>query len=433
MINHFKNPGCVAKQFTGCMQAGLFIQIRDKIKNHCLFVISCILVFFSCLCSSSTKPSIQYDYQGAVAMLKVIQAIHDQQDKDTVERLLDHALELEAYQICNERYNNPGRAQNNRVPLSQYKKFMLSLLGDSVDTQGNRRIGFLKDLYVDAVKNPKKYGEAVERVKSITDSRIQKSLETALHWLPEGIEINANIIVLFDIGGGAWIQQTGDGRNHTGFNILLLLDENDKFDQGNFLGTLAHELHHIGIPVERYFDSIRYESLEDTSRLKIYTEYIRHMITEGLAQKFCSNAPGRLSSRPYPEKKFAAIERARQNWTYFMSEFEDIHKRAIDDLNRILKDKVNNPEEFMSAYTNYWTWHAGRNEKKDFVLGRRYYYGSELLGVINDGLGREALFEVIYDFRNLLPLYNEGLMTLKPEGYRQYLFPEDLVNRIRKL
>lgn len=87
----------------------------------------------------------------------------------------------------------------------------------------------------------------------------------------------------------------------------------------------------------------------------------------------------------------------------------------------------------MSAYTSYWTWHAGRNEKKDFVLGRRYYYGSELVGVINKGLGREALFEVIHDFRKLLPLYNEGLMILKPEGYQQYLFPEDLINRMQKL
>jgi len=87
----------------------------------------------------------------------------------------------------------------------------------------------------------------------------------------------------------------------------------------------------------------------------------------------------------------------------------------------------------MSAFANYWTWRAGENEGKEYILGRRYYYGSELLGVIYEGLGREAIFEIIYDFRKLLPLYNKGLMKLKPEGYKQYLFPGDIIIMVEEL
>ena len=83
-------------------------------------------------------------------MLEVVQAIHDHANGNKVESLLDRAFELEAYQVCKARYNHPGRAPDNRVPLSQFKRFMLSFLGDSVDTQGNRRIGFLKEAYQDA-------------------------------------------------------------------------------------------------------------------------------------------------------------------------------------------------------------------------------------------------------------------------------------------
>jgi hypothetical protein len=367
---------------------------------------------FPCLCASPAKSSIKIDYQGAEAMSEVIQAIHDRADKETVEKRLDRALKLDAYQICSQRYNNPNRSKKNRVTLTEYKKFILSFLGDSIDTQGNQRLGFMKDLYADAVKNPGKYSEALKIIKSIPHSHVQETLDIALHWLPEGIEINANVLILFDMGGGGWAHQTKDGKDIAAFNILLLLDKNGKFDQNIFLGTLAHEFHHIGLPLENYYNTINYKELVDTSPLKLYSDFIKPMISEGLAQKFCSNSPGKLSQKPYPGEKFAAIERANKNWQYFMSEFNDIHKRAIGDLRKILNGEISNPGESNSAYRNYWTWHAGKKEGKDFVLGRRYYYGSELLGVINKGLGREAIFEVIYDFRKLPPLYNKGLMKI---------------------
>ncbi len=233
----------------------------------------CALMFFFCFCSSLPQSTIQFDYQSAEAMLEVIQAIHDKAGKETVEKLLDHALQMETYQISEERYTNPNRSKKNQVTLSEYKMFILSFLEDSVDTQGNRRLGFMKDLYQDAVKNPQKYAEALERIKSIKDSQIQEVLDIALYWLPEGNEVHTSAIILFDMGGGGWAHKTKDGRHHTAFNILILLDENGTFDQDIFLGTLAHELHHVGIPLGGYYNRINYDSLSDTSRLKLYTDF----------------------------------------------------------------------------------------------------------------------------------------------------------------
>jgi hypothetical protein len=390
-------------------------------------------MFFFCFCSSPPQSTTQFDYQSAEAMLEVIQAIHDKAGIETVEKLLDNALQMEAYQITEERYTNPNRSKKDQVTLPEYKMFILSFLEDSVDTQGNRRLGFLKDLYRDAVKNPQKYAEALKRIKAIKGSQIQEALDIALYWLPEGIEVHTSAIILFDMGGGGWAYKTKDGRHHTAFNILVLLDENGTFDQDNFLGTLAHELHHVGIPVDSFYNTITYDSLNDTSRLKLYTDFVKPMITEGLAQKFCSNAPGKFSPKPYLEKKFASNETAHQNWEYFNSHLIDIHKRAMSDLTKILNGEITNPDAFNTAFKNYWTWHAGELEGKRFVQGRRYYYGAEILGVINEGLGREALFEVIYDFRKFLPLYNKGLRELEPEGYEEYLFPVDIIQSVEEL
>ena len=300
---------------------------------------------------SPTRSSITFDYVGAAAMLEVIRAIHEKRDKERVEELIDSALKLNSYKICEERYTNPDRSKNNQVSLSEYKKFIMSFLRESVDTQGNRRIGFLKEYYMDAVKNPEKYTKALQIIMSIPDSSIQDALNKAFHWLPDGIEMNVNVIILFDIGGGAWIEKTKDGRNHVAFNILLFLDDKSNFDSENFLGTLAHELHHVGIegPIEKYSNSINYRNLNDTSSLKLFTDYIEPKITEGFAQKFCSNAPGKFSPKPYPDRKFAAIEIARKNWEYFLSEFEDIHKRAISDFIKILSGEIINREGRVEA------------------------------------------------------------------------------------
>ena len=163
--------------------------------KNSILSLSCALIFFFCFCSSPPQSTIQFDYQSSEAMLEVIQAIHDKAGIETVEKLLDNALQMEAYQITEERYTNPNRSKKDQVTLSEYKMFILSFLEDSVDTQGNRRLGLQKDLYRDAVKNPQKYAEALKHIKTIKDSQIQEVLDIALYWLPEGIEVHTSAII----------------------------------------------------------------------------------------------------------------------------------------------------------------------------------------------------------------------------------------------
>ena len=88
---------------------------------------------------------------------------------------------------------------------------------------------------------------------------------------------------------------------------------------------------------------------------------------------------------------------------------------------------------FRTEYDNYWTWKAGEIEGRQIMLGRQYYYGTELLGVINATLGRDALISGMLDIRKMPALYNEGIQKLRPKDFSLYLFPEDIIKIIQGL
>jgi hypothetical protein len=393
-----------------------------------------IPLFFLGVSATAAESQMRFDCTSADAMMKAILALHQRADAATVDKLLDEALEFEAYRVSHERYTSPERPQEQQVTLSEFRKFMHSFAEGRVDTQNNRRLVITKPLLDDAIKNPDKFQKALEKIRSVASSRFQDSFKLALYWLPTTPNLDIDVWVLFDIGGsGAWAYRTQDGKQNVGFNILRLLDDAGEFDTELFAGTLAHEIHHLGLPLESYFKSIRYQSLQPTSRLKLYSDYLEPMITEGMAMKFCNNAPGVLSSKPDPERAFAATRSNLEEWAAFQAQFADIHHRAIKDLREILGPSEIDRDKFKSDYADYWTWKAGEKEGKTYTLGREYYYGTELLGVINKAFGRDAVFECLLDLRKIPSLYNEALKKIDPRDLEQYLFPEDIITMIQKL
>ena len=389
----------------------------------------CLWVF-----AAGGQSQMHFDSQNAEAMMKVILALHDQADSSTVESLLEEVLGYEAYKVSQERYTNPERSKENQVTLAEFRKFILSYPGGRIDTQNNRRLMITKPFYDAAIKNPKKFQKALRTIQSVASSRFQDSFELALSWLPTTPDLDVYVWVLFDIGGsGAWAFRTRDGKQNIGFNILHLLDDRGEFDTGLFAGTLAHEIHHLGEPLSSYFNTIHYDRLDKTSRLKLYSDYFETFVTEGMAMKFCNNAPGVLSPKPDPEMDFAATRQNLKEWSEFQEQFADIHRRAVKDLRIILGSEEPDMKEFESDYEDYWTWRAGQKEGKIFTLGREYYYGTELLGVINLAFGKEALFEGLLDLRKIPLLFNEGVKKIRPKDFEPYLFPEDIIKKVRKL
>jgi hypothetical protein len=383
------------------------------------------------LTAHASVQTVNLDITGAISMMNILKAIHERQDTHTIEQMLSNTLKLEPYKVSAERFG--AADQSMPVTLTEYRNFILSLSGDSVAIQHNRRLEFLKPYYLEAVDHPEKYGKLIKKVSSLSGKDMDRMLETALAWLPPGTPINATILISFDIGGAAWAYRAKNGKDYIMYSVPFLLDENDRFKKEPFLQTIAHEIHHIGIPLDGFFKKIHYDELPDTNRLKLYTDLVASMIKEGMAQKFCSNAPGKFSGKPYPLKGYSAIEKGKMNWHYFISDFGTIQDSAETIMTDIVNGDCVDPGRFYERFSNYWTWKAGVIEGRDLVLGRRYYYGSEVLGVINKAFGKEALFEVMADFRKLPDYYNRSLNKLKPKHYQDYLFHDDLVMKILKL
>lgn len=395
-------------------------------------VVFVTMMVLSCGTPSPPTPAV-FDTSGAEAMLEVVGAIHDGEDPARVEALFDRAMNLPSYRICVRHFTDPARPASNQVTAAQYKTFVMSLLKGPADTQNNRRLGYMAPLYRDAVRNPDKYGHAVDQCKEIPESAVSDAFDLARQWLPRGIPLAGRVQLVLDMGGGAWIFTDEHNTHHVSFNVLAMLDKEGGIDKDLFLGTLAHEMHHIGLPEDTYFKSIAYDSLPKDSRLKIYSDFVSTFISEGLAQKFCSNAPGVWTGKPAPDKPFAAIEQGRQDWTLYMSQLAEIHLRFVKDLEWILNGDVSNREAFDKNYADYWTWHAGGKEGRQSVLGRRYYYGTELMGIINRGLGKDALFELMTDYRKLPDLFNRALVRVKPAGYESLALPRELVRGVSAL
>jgi hypothetical protein len=405
--------------------------MKRKKQNWTFFI---PLLFFLSVFAIQEQSQMHFDCKSAEAMTKVIQALHQHAEASIVDKLLDEALKFDAYQVSHERYTNPERPKEDQVTLWEFRRFILSFSEDGVDTQNNRRLVLTKPFYDYAIRNPENYRKALQKIQAVASSRFQDSFELALSWLPTTLNFDIHVWVLFDIGGsGAWAFRTKDGKQNIGFNILHLLDDHGEFDVELFAGTLAHEIHHLGLPLSSYFKTIHYDSLDNTTRLKLYTDYFQTMITEGMAMKFCNNAPGVLSPKPNPKRDFAATRLNLKEWAEFQEQLADIHRRAVRDLRKILGSTEVDREELESDYDNYWTWRAGQKEGKIFTLGREYYYGAELLGVINMALGREAVFEGLLDLRKIPLLYNEGVKKLCPKDLVQYLFPEDIIKMAQEL
>lgn len=404
-----------------------------KMKKLLLAILT-ILTFFPYLFALQKQPSMHFDYKSAEAMMKVLQALNRQAEGEVIQRLLDEALKYKAYEVSHERYTDPDRDKENQVTLSQFRRFMLSLSGDQVNTQNNRRLDITRPFYEDAIRNPEKFHKAIQKIQSTPSSLFQESFDLAIYWLPKKPDLNIHVWILFDIGGsGAWAFRTKDGTHNIGFNMLHMLNDKGEFDIDLFLGILAHEIHHLGSPQSLYLEAINYDLLKESSRLRLYSDYVIPLVTEGMAQKFCNNAPGFLTPKPYPKKPFSATSLNLEDWTYFQKQYIEIHYRAIKDLRQLLGSTSLDKAKFETDYNNYWTWRAGEIEGKNFTLGRRYYYGTELLGVINAALGREVLFECLKDLRKIPLLFNEGIKKLRPKDFEQYLFPEDILKMVQKL
>jgi len=374
---------------------------------------------------------VTFDISAAEALIETFEAMQQGKSEKQVDSLIDGMLALHAYVVSAERFGSKN--QISPVSLEEYKRFLKSFTTDSVSDQGNARLAMLKSRYIDAYSNLSDYKKLVNQLKAQLNGYSSGAMQLAAEWLPKNVELNVELLVMFDIGGAAWAYKASDGKDYIMYSALFLMDDSRNFDSDMFFKNLAHELHHVGIPLNNFASEVGYDSLPPNDRLKLYIDFMYDIVKEGMAQKFCSNAPGKFTPKPYPNEIYAAIPKGVENWSYFISDFQAINDSVKSLLSYIVYGDPVDAGQFFNRYVRYWTWKAGEVEKKEFALDRRYYYGAEVLGLVYAALGKEALFEIMYDYRKLPGYFNMALRKAKPEGYENFLFDDRLVESVLHL
>jgi hypothetical protein len=374
---------------------------------------------------------VTFDISAAEALIETFEAMQQGKSEKQVDSLIDGMLALHAYAVSAERFG--AKNQISPVTLGEYKRFLKSFTSDSVNDQGNARLAMLKSWYVDAYSNLPDYKKLVNQLKAQLNEYSSGAVQLATEWLPKNVGLNAEVLVMFDIGGAAWAYKASDGKDYIMYSVLFLMDDSRNFDSDMFFKNLAHELHHVGIPLNSFANEVGYDSLPPNDRLKLYIDFMYDIVKEGMAQKFCSNAPGKFTPKPYPNEIYAAIPKGVENWNYFISDFQAINDSVKSFLNFIAYSDSVDAGQFYNRFVRYWTWKAGEVEKKEFALDRRYYYGAEVLGLVYTTLGKEALFEIMYDYRKLPSYFNLALKKAKPEGYESFLFDDRLADSVLHL
>lgn len=378
-------------------------------------------------------PDIILVSEGAEKMLAAIAALHDNSNPKMVETLVDAALATDAYKLSAQRYGDPSRPRENRVEVEEFRAFLLSLRQRAPLTAGKPRLEMQLPRFQDAVEHPQKYREALRTISTSSETTMAEALKLAHEWLPPDTKIRATVWLVLDMGGSyPWVYAKGSNDLHVGVDVLQSLDENGKFPQDVFTAFLAHEFHHLGYSLDAFKALIGYASLPAAHPLRLYTDYMNMLLGEGMAMKFCNNAPGVLSNSPYPAKPFLTTAASRQVWETFAAEAEKMHAHAVSDMERVVGLKPQNLDSLGQEMREYWAIPPNSaTTGRPMVHSRNYFWGGEMLGVIHDAFGKKAVAEAMADFRRIPPLYNLAVEKLgKP---KKWSFPKAVVDAVATL
>jgi hypothetical protein len=250
------------------------------------------------------------------------------------------------------------------------------------------------------------YAEGISSLCGIDDKKISEALEWTLYGLPESVKLNdIEIILSVSLGpSGAWAY-----KNYSYYDVVIL---SKNYDEGVFLNTVAHELHHIGLS--------KLISDEELGRMTLEEQFLILLSGEGLATKFCNNYTGILTKNIYEKRVNKGVD--DYSYRYFKSEFDKVYSLFRHDINDIRNGVYKNTEELMEMFVGHWmslksNWNKdGRLD--DLALSMNYFLGAEIWGLIHDTLGVDAVFKCLKEPQYLLDDYNKSLEMINREDLK---------------
>jgi hypothetical protein len=378
-----------------------------------------------------SKLHIVVNSEAAVDMYRAILAIHNKLAHDKIRGLLDKVFKMKAYQLSNEAYTTVYPDEDSKVSLNEFENFLIHLSEGEILTQGNFSLQLIASNYVDAIMNPGKYLLAIEEYNSIPISFYEDALKKVEKWLPSKTDGEKVFIwLLFDMKQGMSCY-----KNNIFIDIFSCVDKKGNVNKDLFFHAVSYGIFLYGYGnLDSFKKKIDYYNLPNDSKLKMFTYFMDMSIREGLPEKVCLNTPGIISNKVRPnEPTFWINDYYRKTWEHFQSNSLQIFDKAKSDLRNILTGKIDSFDDLIKKYGEYWLYYDGKyTVSEKFIFGRRYYLGSEIMGVIYDAYGKKGVEEAASDLLKTLPMFNKALLKTKPKNYKKYLFPDDIINLLNE-
>jgi hypothetical protein len=365
--------------------------------NHRLLVVAAICLI-SPIASRATPihatsagpPHAEVDTSACKGMYAVLRSMRDGAKKEQLDKMLDTLMMSRAYQVMFKHYNRSWRP--NELPEAVFKRMVLSLQFEGEYTIGeNKRADTMRSRWTKFYPDLTLYESQLHQLE-ITDLQklIDDGVNYAQQWLPPEWNIPNFYLPIIPNGGSPAFTIEGA----QGYDFLQLgQQEPGRINLNWFVGTVAHESHHLGMrPIP---------PPDLSAREMLAYKVVLLCMAEGVATEFISGPPsGRVPALPgLPFHVFTPD--LAVVWNEHVREEEEMVKRQSSLLARALAGDLTQ-DALDQEMREYWL---------NGAVGRAYVLGSDMFGVIYLAFGKPGVFTVLRDPRKFFSLYNKALKT----------------------
>lgn len=248
-------------------------------------------------------------------------------------------------------------------------------------------------LWLDCAKNPKKYYDRYEKVKSIL---CEENIKNMLHKLsaafPNKVDLD-DISIISTLSFGPSFGYVYDNALH--FD-LFGIENFCTIEELPFI--ILHEMHHLQL--QKLIGS--YKSF--TKNFSLLDDYIFRFTGEGLAIKFCNNAEGVVSKRidDSLESNIGISAMSILN-----NHFEEHFRLFNETIMKIMQQSITADEIHEQFRTYWWNPYLYKSEIEFLPQTPIYSFGNEIFGSIYDSFGIETMFECFYEPSKTIEYFNK--------------------------
>lgn len=335
--------------------------------------------------------NVKVSYSSCQDVLDLLKMMKNRSVKSQVEKKIDKLLSHKDYKVVFSFYKNNF---SNNINKNIFKKMILSLRWPDEYRRGeNHTADQMLVLWSRVYNNLPHLQHKINQLEKINlKALIKASVRRANQWLPPGMKAKTfNFIVTAD--GKTPGYQINSSQVYDIFQIPI--NQLGNIDKDLFSEIIAHESHHSGLKLRHTNKSEKHHLL---------SQFFSYFITEGTATKLVNNVYGKFverinSNKPVPYFKAIPGINIEREWKKMFSEEPEMFSKFFNTAIKILDGsyKYNDIQKELNKY-----WIAPGSAKY-------YLIGSELIGAIYFGFGKNGCFDVMKDPIQLITLYNSSI------------------------